>query len=62
MIQMTTKKSKKLNITKRTKKYLVMGKSYTKEQLEERIGKPLGGGSTDAVARYLKEHRGKGKK
>lgn len=59
---MTNKKSKKLNITNRKKRYLVMGKYYTKEQLKEMIGKPLGIGSADAVARYLKEHYGKGKK
>ncbi|MBI1922785.1 hypothetical protein HYR99_00900 [Candidatus Poribacteria bacterium] len=59
---MTTPKRKKSNKNKHPKKYLVMGKYYTKEQLEERIGMPLGEGSTDAVARYLKAHYGKDKK
>lgn len=59
---MTTPKRKKRNPTKRPKKYLVMGKYYTREQLRERIGMPLGEGPTDAVEQYLKEHYGKGEK
>jgi hypothetical protein len=39
-----------------------MGKYYTREQLKERIGMPLGEGSVDTVDRYLQEHYGKGKK
>ncbi len=59
---MTTPKRKKSNKNKCPKKYLVMGKYYTREQLKERIGMPLGEGSVDTVDRYLQEHYGKGKK
>ena len=59
---MTTPKHKKRNRTKRPKKYLVMGKYYTREQLAERIGQPLGEGPTDAVDQYLEAHYGKDSK
>ena len=59
---MATPNRKKRSQTKRPKKYLVMGKYYTREQLRERIGMHLGEGSVDTVDRYLQEHYGKGKK